>query len=221
MRAFPRITNAAENAAIVVATDGLEKGVAGMIIPGEKVLLRPIEPEDFPTLVAWGNDAEITAFIEGDYPRTVAECPEWYQNGKANRHSQRFAIGVRSEKGDRLIGDIELDHIAWRSGDAELRIRIGEKECWDQGYGTEAVHLLVEHAFERMNLARIYLRVFSSNKRAIRCYEKCGFRKEGRMRRQGAGGAPVVVYLMRLLKSEFVSDSSSDVGHRRGSARPA
>lgn len=191
-----------------------------MIIPGEKVLLRPIEPEDFPTLVAWGNDAELTAYIEEDYPRSVAECPEWYQNGKANRHSQRFAI-VGTSKEDRLIGDVELDHIAWRSGDAELRIRIGDKEYWDQGYGTEAVLLLVEHAFERMNLSRIYLRVFSFNKRAIRCYEKCGFRKEGRMRRQGADGAPVVVYLMRLLKSEFVSERPSAAHRRNNSVQSA
>jgi len=186
-----------------------------MIIPGEKVLLRPIQPSDFPQLVSWSNDPELSAYIEGDYPNTLEACPEWYQNGKANRHSQRYAIVIAAD--DRLIGDIELDHIAWRSGDAELRIRIGEKEYWDQGYGTDAVMSLAGDAFTRMNLSRIYLRVFSFNERAIRCYEKCGFRKEGRMRREAPDGSRAWVYLMRLLKHEFevVADSS------RGSAKSA
>ena len=87
-----------------------------------------------------------------------------------------------------LIGHIELDHIAWRSGDAELRIRIGEKDYWDQGYGTRRGAHPRRHAFGSMRLSRVYLRVFSLNKRAIRCYEKVGFRKEGRIRPAGSDG---------------------------------
>lgn len=175
-----------------------------MIIPGERVLLRPIQPDDYPTLVEWGNNPKLAVYLEGDYPRTVQECHAWYQDGKANRHRQCFAI-VASDTHGRLIGEIELDHIAWRSGDAELRIRIGETDYWDQGLGTDAVGTLVHHAFTRMNLSRVYLRVFSFNARAIRCYEKCGFRKEGRMQRKGPDGRLVTVFLMRLLKEEFLS----------------
>ena len=56
-----------------------------MIIPGERVLLRPIQPDDYPTLVEWGNNPELAVYLEGDYPRTVEECHAWYQDGKANR----------------------------------------------------------------------------------------------------------------------------------------
>lgn len=178
-----------------------------MIIPGEKVLLRPIQPADYPHLVAWSNDSEMREYVEGDYPGTLEECEHWYQDGKLNRHSQRFGIARVDDQ--RLIGDIELVHIAWRSGDAELRIRIGDKSLWDQGLGTDSVLALSAHAFERMNLSRIYLRVFSFNKRAIRCYEKCGFRKEGRLRREGPDGSPVLVLLMRLLKSEHAKAASA------------
>lgn len=184
-----------------------------MIIPGEKVLLRPIQPEDFPILVEWGNDPELITYVEGNYPRSLAECPDWYLDGKANRHCQRFAI-VNATGDETLIGDIELDHIAWRSGDAELRIRIGDKDHWDKGYGTEAVQLLCQHAFHSMNLSRVYLRVFSFNKRAIRCYEKNGFRKEGRLQRRDADGKTVVVFLMRVLKDEFIARESQSLHNR-------
>ena len=56
-----------------------------------------------------------------------------------------------------LIGDIELDHIAWRSGEAELRVRIGEPSLRGKGLGTEAVRLMLAYAFERLNLTRVYV----------------------------------------------------------------
>lgn len=173
-----------------------------MIIRGEKVYLRPIEDADFPQLVAWTNDPEIRRLMDGDYPTDLEACAKWHEAGQGSRHSQRYAV---CETGDgALIGDMALDHIAWRSGNAELRIRIGEKEYWERGYGTDAVTALLDHAFRRMNLSLVYLRVFSFNKRAVSCYEKCGFRKEGRLRRPGPDGVPVLVLLMRITKDEFV-----------------
>ncbi|HEX6970892.1 MAG TPA: GNAT family protein [Limnochordia bacterium] len=171
-----------------------------VIAEGEKVKLRPIEPADFPKIVAWTNDPEVSQFIEGEYPQTLAECPAWLAASRRDRHNQRFTITDRT---GRVIGDIELDHITWRSGDAEMRVRIGERELWDQGYGSDAVCALLVHAFGRMRLHRIYLRVFRQNQRAIRCYQKCGFRKEGRIVRPGPDGKPVEVILMRILRDEF------------------
>lgn len=171
-----------------------------MIIRGERVLLRPLQPADFPKLASWSNDPEVSRYLEGEYPKAIDEYPEWYRRALSDRHSQHYAVSTLNNY---LIGHIELDHIAWRSGDAELRIRIGEKAFWDQGFGTDAVRTLVEHAFVSMRLSRVYLRVFAANRRAIRCYEKVGFRKEGRIRRPGPSGEEVTLLLMRMLSSEF------------------
>ncbi len=59
---------------------------------------------------------------------------------------------------------------------------IGDKSFWNQGYGTESVCLLVQHGFDSLNLNRIFLHVFETNPRAIRAYEKAGFKLEGRER---------------------------------------
>lgn len=171
-----------------------------MVIRGEKVLLRPIQPSDFSKFAEWSNDEEVCRYLEGDYPKRLDEYPAWHQHVRSDRHSQHFAI---STHGDVLIGHIELDHIAWRSGDAELRIRIGEKRYWDQGYGTDAVRALVCHAFSALRLRRVYLRVLTLNKRAIRCYEKVGFRKEGRVRRPRPDGTEATILLMRITRAEF------------------
>jgi RimJ/RimL family protein N-acetyltransferase len=91
-----------------------------------------------------------------------------------------------------------------REQNAELGIVIGDRTRWGQGYGQEAVQLLLDFAFTEMNLHRIYLRVDVNNTYAIRCYENCGFVEEGRLRE--------VVYhrghfedqlIMSVLRSEY------------------
>ena len=87
-----------------------------------------------------------------------------------------------------VIGEIELDHIAWRSGEAELKIGISNPARQRQGYGTDAVSTLLEHAFVTMNLGRIYLRVHAANEIAVRCYEKAGFKKKAQAAPLHRGG---------------------------------
>lgn len=81
---------------------------------------------------------------------------------------------------------------------------IGDKSYWDKGYGTEVMGLLLSHGFDTLNLNRIYLRVYVSNPRAIRSYEKAGFTLEGRLReavfQRGAYGD---VLIMSALRSEW------------------
>ncbi|MBI2914932.1 MAG: GNAT family N-acetyltransferase [Firmicutes bacterium] len=172
-----------------------------MSFEGERVRLCPVEPADFDKLVQWANDPEVNRFTHGDYPATNEECLAWHRRVRENRQKQYHGITL---KDGTLIGDVELDHIAWRSGDAELRIRIGERDYWDRGYGTDAVMCLLRHAFLKMNLARVYLRVYSWNGRAIRCYEKCGFKKEGRLVRRDAVPPYREIVLMRVTRDEFV-----------------
>lgn len=172
-----------------------------MLISGEKVQLRAITATDFPQIVAWSKDEEVSRYFEGDYPLCLEDCPSWLQKAQSDRHNKRFAIVTKDD--NEFIGDIELDHITWRSGDAELRVRIGEKTRWDQGFGTDAVRTLLTHAFLRMNLSRIYLRVYSSNLRALRCYQKAGFKKEGRIIRHTSTGDPREILLMCVLKQDF------------------
>jgi len=174
-------------------------------IHGEHIVLRPIQEADYPLLAKWGQDPELGRLLEGDYPRSLDDCPAWHRKIISSRHRQLWGIQLAAGG---LIGDVELDHIAWRSGDAELRIRIGERQHWGRGYGTEAVRLLLSHAFSSLNLKRVYLRVFSFNERAIRCYRKAGFRREGMLVRRAPDGQRRTVLLMRILRDEFLRQPS-------------
>lgn len=177
------------------------KGVAVlMVFLGQNVRLRPVRKADLEAIVSWSNDSEVDRYMDGGLPKDMDECDEWYEASRRDRHVRRFAIETLEGE---LIGDISLSQIAWRSGDAELVVRIGKKEYWGRGFGSDAVYSALDIAFGRLGLNRVYLRVYSFNKRAIRCYQKCGFKYEGVLKRTARDGDDwKEIVLMCKLKSE-------------------
>lgn len=60
----------------------------------------------------------------------------------------------------------------------EVGIFIGLKKFQNKGYGTDAMNILIDFIFKEMNINKIKLDVYEFNNKAIKCYEKCGFKKE-------------------------------------------
>ncbi|HON41809.1 MAG TPA: GNAT family protein [Bacillota bacterium] len=167
---------------------------------GDTVLLRQLAEHDLGTMARWDADHELTSLM-GETVRTESESRLRFAKLLSDRNSVAMAIVTQD---GRLIGDIELTEIAWRSGDAELVVRIGDPSFRGKGLGSCAVRAMLEAAFDRLNLARVYLRVCADNRRAIRCYLKCGFRREGVVRRKlGPSGEARQVVLMTIMKSDF------------------
>ena len=81
------------------------------------------------------------------------------------------------EKSRRFIGNIELMDLTDTEGELGIAITA---EMQNQGYGTEAVSAMVQYGFNHFGLTRIFLRTSPGNVRAIRVYEKCGFREYNR-----------------------------------------
>jgi RimJ/RimL family protein N-acetyltransferase len=104
---------------------------------------------------------------------------------------------------EHLIGDIRLDNINDQDRRASLAIGIADPAALGQGLGTEAIGLVAAHAFGPMVLHRLTVRVLAFNERAIRAYQKCGFRVEGRERESACiDGAWHDDVIMGLLASE-------------------
>jgi len=86
---------------------------------------------------------------------------------------------------ERCIGTARLHNLDRQNRRARYAIGIFDPACWGQGYGTEATRLVLRYAFEELKLHRVDLRVLEFNHRAIACYEKCGFVREG-IEREGS-----------------------------------
>jgi diamine N-acetyltransferase len=177
----------------------------GLII-GERVRLRAAERGDLPQFVQWLNDPEVRTGLEMFLPFSLAEEERWYERMlEAPAVEHVLVIEAKDHDGWKPVGTCGIYGIDWPSRSAEAGISIGEKNYWNQGYGTDVMRLLLQHGFDTLNLNRVYLRVFSNNDRAIRCYEKAGFVHEGRLRQAHyRNGEYSDILVMSVLRSEWV-----------------
>jgi diamine N-acetyltransferase len=175
------------------------------MIYGERIRLRAIERRDLPFFVQWLNDPEVYRTLYVRFPLSLEEEEKWFAEVMQTHPAERpLAIEVREESDWKLIGNCQLFKIDWINASTELGIFIGDKSYWNQGYGSEAVSLLCRHAFETLNLHRVYLHVYEFNRRAIRAYEKCGFVLEGRLRQaRYSEGKYHDVLILSILRPEW------------------
>ncbi len=175
------------------------------MIIGKRVRLRGIERNDIPRFVEWLNDPEVIRGLSLVVPLSTSQEETWFDSQRSKPlEEQPLGIEVETPNGWLLVGTIALMNIDWRNRQAEVGISIGEKRFWSQGYGRDAMVLMLRHAFLNLGLNRIYLRVFETNPRAVHSYEKAGFVHEGRMRQAYyQDGKFIDDLLMSVLHSEW------------------
>ncbi|MDI7246878.1 MAG: GNAT family protein [Bacillota bacterium] len=181
--------------------------------------LRPLGEKDLETICRWDLEYYIAAVPEPGDDRHL-DTRKDYEKILHSRTARMFAI--EADDGS-LIGDIGLVEISWRKGEAELVVRIGDDRYRGRSYGQDAIACLLEYVFGHTKLGRVYLRVFEENIPAVRCFEKCGFRKEWMMMRKPEGGGHArKVILMALEKEDFFKtarcQAAADVADLFGSA---
>ena len=180
------------------------------MLEGTLVRLRAMEPEDLEDAYKWVNDREVTLWLTSlRYPVSRKDEQKWIDDAPTNSFGDvRLAIETKDGK---HIGGINLHRVNPEDRKAGLGIMIGEKDHWSNGYGTDAIKTLLSFAFDEMNLHRVWLHVFADNERAMACYQKCGFREEGRLRQEVyQDGRYYDVVLMGVLETEFAEVRNGD-----------
>jgi len=182
---------------------------------GKRVWLRPLAREDLVYLRKWSEDAEIRGLIGEVASMSKAESEKFLEKVRADPERAWFMVVVKEN--NKVIGEaglLRMEH-AWRTTD--VSIIIGEKEEWGKGYGTEAILLLLNYAFRHLDFHRAAVGVVGFNERALRFWEKVGFRKEG-VQRDGYyyDGKYHDFVLMSILEDEFRElQGGSDSSGRR------
>jgi RimJ/RimL family protein N-acetyltransferase len=172
---------------------------------GEKCYLSPCDPDDAQKWVSWFNDLEVTIPLgdEAYLPSTWLSELETLQDVLKQR---RYVFSIIDLDADALIGRCLLFDVDQVNRKAMLGIVLGDKGYWDLGYGQDATRLLLDYAFNLLNLNSVMLGTFSFNERALACYRKVGFRVIGRRREARIiAGIKYDMVLMDILASEFGS----------------
>ncbi len=146
------------------------------VFASERIHFVPVSETLVPDYLAMVNDWERVGKLIGPRRDPISEEKErcWVQK-KLAAGAALFSM-LESETGA-FIGNIELMDIADGAGELGIAITAAMQ---DRGYGTEAVRAMVRYGMDTLGLCRVFLKVFPDNARAIRVYEKCGFREYDR-----------------------------------------
>jgi RimJ/RimL family protein N-acetyltransferase len=174
------------------------------LLHGERLRLTALAQEDLATIARWQHNNSFLRLFDAlpAYPKSEASLAQWLEERK--KEKDVFLFAVRPLQENTLIGYVELEGILWAHQVGWISIAIGDPSHWGQGYGTEAMQLLLAFAFDELNLYRVQLTVFSYNPRAIALYEKLGFQHEGTFREfMQRDGKRHDMLLYGLLRSEW------------------
>ena len=153
---------------------------------GELVRITSEEPESRAKVeVRWQRDTEFHRLADGNPARMESEkkIKEWVEKqNEDGSQPQRYSFSVRTLEEDKHIGFCVL-WVDMIHKEAWVGIGIGDREFWGRGYGTDMMKLCLQYAFMELNMQRVSLGLHEYNPRALRSYEKAGFRLEGRTRK--------------------------------------
>lgn len=138
---------------------------------------RPLRRSDLDLRMKWLNDPDTNRYL-GTFVRKGTDRrfhQEWMTTYFRDRARKIFTASVKG----RPIGQVGLLHINRHDHNAELYVVIGEKEFRGLGLGEQMVRYITRYGFDVLHLHRIYLSVHAGNMPAIRCYDRCGFVREG------------------------------------------
>jgi RimJ/RimL family protein N-acetyltransferase len=168
------------------------------------VTLRELSREDISVVNRWRQDRDLVDGL-GAPARYITEEVDhaWFEDYLRRRGVDvRCAILVDGET--EPVGLVSLTGIDPVHRRGEFHLLIGRRDLHGHGLGSDATRQMLRHAFQDLNLHRVFLSVLSSNAAAIRVYEKAGFQREG-LARQAAykRGRYEDLVEMAILSREF------------------
>ena len=167
------------------------------ILAGARVLLRPVRPDDGPTLVEMFQEQAVAAW----WPRYDADRVRREVVGDEDPEATIFAIEVDGRVAG-IVQYYEEDDPDYRSAS----IDIGLATAWHgTGVAVDALRTLARHLVDDRGHHHLTIDPAAANGRAIACYAKVGFRPVGILRRneRGPDGSFHDTLLMDLVADEL------------------
>lgn len=157
------------------------------MIRGNSIRLRALEPKDVDIMMIYENDADIWPVSGTLVPYSRYTIEQYYTHAQQDiftTRQLRLAIEILSELPEPgvTIGYIDLFDFDPQHRRAGVGILIGEKEQRRKGYATEALRLLVNYAFNTLNLHQLHCHIEMNNDASMRLFSSCGFRVCGVLR---------------------------------------
>lgn len=150
-----------------------------MKIMGNTIFLKLLAPEDATQSYSdWMQDEEVIQFLESRWKRYDLEHLKDYVK-LMNDGINNFLFGIFLKENSEHIGNIKIGGINQIHRFGDVGILIGNKSMWGKGYGTEAIKLATQYAFDELNLNKLFAGIYANNKGSYNAFIKAGYREVG------------------------------------------
>jgi RimJ/RimL family protein N-acetyltransferase len=187
------------------------------MLRGERICLRPITEDDWPTIEEWGRSRES---LWGEYQRwQLDHLPQLRRAYQSNRLLSRASALLLIERleDNRAIGFVRYTLSPFPDADLshpEIGFGIAEKEARGKGFAQEALALLLGYLFAGYPAQRVTALTEAENRPAQRLMEKLGFRHEGTLRRSTfRDGQWRDLFIYGILRDEWTTAGGAPTGH--------
>jgi len=177
-------------------------------IQGDIIDLVPLNKEHINLYVYWENQPTVRIYSRNIIPHTIENMKKFFEpSEKKLKREINFELWHKKDK--KPIGFGEIADIDWYGQKAYLGLIIGESEYWGQKIGEEATKLMVEYAFNELNVYKLQAHINSANTGSWRVAEKNGFIREAVLKRDAyVNGKYLDTYFYCLFKDDWVKQKS-------------
>jgi len=148
-------------------------------LKGQSTYLRELRLSDVnDRYYSWLADPLVNQYLESRFALQSLESIRHFVESRQGKGDE-FLFAICRREGDRHIGNIKLGPVDWHHRHAHVGLLIGERDCWGKGHATEAIGLVCEFAFRRLNLNRLQAGAYLPNQGSIKAFERSGFQREG------------------------------------------
>ena len=147
-------------------------------LKSKRLSMRALERNDLTKIQEWLSDEDFTRLLfQGDIPKNIEKIKHDFLDNIDPKKDIIF--GIVDQSNDELIGWAGIYEINWLSRNGELRFFIGKKKLWNKGFATDAVLLLIQYGFDKLNLHRLHGGANLENYGSVKVFRKLGFSEEG------------------------------------------
>lgn len=174
-------------------------------LEGERIVLRPLGPEHVDAFLSAARDSELRRLTgtHAEFDRETIE--RWV--GTRSEHHDRLDLAIHRRDDDAFVGELALTSFDPLNESVAIRIALAGTDLRGKGYGSEAMRLVLAHAFDVIGVHRVELDVYAFNESAVQVYEGLGFVHEGRLREALLWeGERHDALLMSILRPEWEQD---------------
>jgi len=148
-------------------------------LKGEHIYLRALEPEDLEFIHTIENDETIWEISNTQTPYSKYLIKQYLDNAHKDIYEVKQLRLVISNYKDEALGMIDIFDFDFKNRRAGIGIIVKNPSDRQNGYGSEALSLLIQYCFTHLNLHQLYCNISEDNLVSIKLFTNQGFNKIG------------------------------------------